>query len=125
MILSGTAILTTTANFVPGIELDPAQAAHTGLAGETVTYTLNLTNTGNFTDTFALDYSGNLWDVQGPLSATLAAGSGTPLFVTVQIPPTATTGLSDTVHLTATGTGVFAFSDLTTTAHHDMPCTCR
>ena len=118
LILSGTAILTTTANFVPGLELDPTHAAQTGSAGKTITYTLNLTNTGNFTDTFALDYTGNLWDAQGPLSATLAAGSGTPLFVTIQIPPTATTGISDTVHFTATGTGVFAFSDLTTTAQH-------
>jgi subtilisin family serine protease len=118
LILSGTAILTTTANFVSRLELNPTQAALTGLAGETVTYALSLTNTGNFTDTFALDYTNNLWDVQGPLSATLAAGSSTPLFVTVQIPPTATTGLSDTVRFTATGTSVTAFSDLATTAHH-------
>ena len=119
LILSGTANLTTTANFAPAIELDPTQAAQIGSAGETITYTLNLTNTGNFTDTFALDYAGNLWDTQGPLSATLAAWTGTPLFVTIQVPPTATTGLSDTVHFTATGTGVFAFSDLTTTARHN------
>jgi subtilisin family serine protease len=116
MIISNTALLTTTANFVPGIQLEPAHVTRTAQAGEWITHTLNLTNTGNFTDTFALDYTGNLWDAQGPLSATLAAGSGTPLFVAVHVPPTATNGLSDTAHLTITGSGVFAFSDLITTA---------
>jgi carboxypeptidase T len=116
LILSGTALLTTTTNFVPGLELDPTQAALTGLAGDTVTYTLHLSNTGNYTAAIDLDYQGSQWNAQGPLSATLAPWSGTTLFVTVQIPATATTGLSDTVHLTATSPSAFAFSDLITTA---------
>ena len=115
-VLSDTAILTTTATFVPGITLEPAQLVRTAEAGEWVTHTLNLTNTGNFTDTFAVDYSGHHWELQGSLSVTLAAWTGTPLSVTVHVPLTATTGLSDTAHLTVTGTGVFAFSDLITTA---------
>jgi hypothetical protein len=115
--LTGTARLTTTVNFVPGIELEPAQLTQSGQPGVWVTYTLNLTNTGNATDTFDLDYTGHVWNIQGPLSTTLAAWSGTPLLVAVYVPPTATNGLSDTVHLTATGTGVYAFSDLITTAN--------
>jgi hypothetical protein len=79
-----------------------------------VTATLNLTNTGNFTDTFALNYSGNQWEVQGPLGVTLAAWSDIPLSVAVHVPLSTSPGLSDTVHITATGTGDFAVSDLTT-----------
>ena len=114
--LMATTSLTTTAGFVPGIELAPARLTQTGQAGDWITYTLNLTNTGNATDTIALDYSGEQWAVQGPMSLTLAAWVGSSLDVAVHVPPTATPGLSDTVHLTVTGTGVFAFSELITTA---------
>lgn len=110
-------LLTTTASVVPGVTLEPATMAQSGYVGTAVTYTLRLTNTGTSPDTFLLTVSGNTWNVQLPITGTtLASGVGTDVMVRVNILITATNGLTDTVQLTATGTGVSDSSLLTTTA---------
>ena len=107
--------LTTTATVQRGVQIEAAQLTHPGGVGEEVTYSLQLTNTGNLTDTFTLNAGGNLWPtVVTPISTTLAAFAATPITVTVSVPLTATADLTDTVRITAQGTGVSDYRDLIT-----------
>jgi hypothetical protein len=87
--------------------------------GETLAYTLALTNLGNRTDTFSLGYSGNTWDVHlSVVQATLAAGESVQVIAEVTIPADAAGGQKDTVSGNATSQGdlsVFDTVELTTT----------
>jgi uncharacterized membrane protein len=78
-----------------------------------VTHTFTLQNTGNYTDTFALNVSGNQWAVNSPSAVgPLAAGESAEIQVLVTIPaapaltapgsPDDTVIASDTFTLTAT-----------------------
>jgi hypothetical protein len=99
-----------------GVALDAPVPAQSGNPGTSVTYTLRVTNTGSTADTLSLAYTGNTWMVQLPVTrTTLGAGVGADVIVTVAIPVTATSGMSDTVQVTASGTGTWASSRLTTT----------
>ena len=112
--------LTTTADIPTayGVELAPAEAAGSGAPGETVMYTLQLTNTGEITNTFAVTYTGNLWDVHlVETSFELGAGESAELAVHVMIPADAAVGTFDAVTVEVSGEGeVTAASELTTTA---------
>jgi subtilisin family serine protease len=91
---------------VYGVALDPAMAMGAGDPGDSVDYTLTITNTGGETDTFDLMLSGNAWDSDlSTDSVTLAAGESTTFVVTVQIPAgLAGGGHSDSVTVTAVST---------------------
>jgi hypothetical protein len=114
--LRAVAILTTTVAPHYGVRLEPALAAQNGVINQVIDYTLYLTNTGNLADTFTLDVNHHTWPTQiMPISLTLPHASGAMVKVFVTIPITATLGASDTVRITAQGTGVSASSLLTTT----------
>jgi uncharacterized repeat protein (TIGR01451 family) len=103
-----------------GVELDPPADAMLGDPGTVVTYTLDVNNTGNYTDTIDVGYSGNVWDVNLPETLfELGAGEGTTFYVGVAVPVDAMGGDSDMVTVTATaGDGTTTdTSDLTTTAN--------
>jgi IG-like fold at C-terminal of FixG, putative oxidoreductase len=113
------------AQFTPGqamrgVLLSALRAGLSGKPGETLVYTLDLTNRGDRTDTFSLGYAGNAWDVHLPLlQVTLAAGEKQQVHVEVTIPAGAADGQTDTVTLTATSQAdpsVFESVNLTTTA---------
>jgi subtilisin family serine protease len=108
-----------------GVELAPAADAQTGAPGETVEYTLMLTNTGNATDTFDVTFAGNAWDVHLPETEfMLGAGESTAVVVHVTIPMDAEDGDMDAVTVTATSQGdmnTSASSVLTTTAEVEPP----
>ncbi|RMF51279.1 MAG: peptidase M14, partial [Anaerolineae bacterium] len=44
-----------------GFQVNPLEAAQYGLPGETLTYTLHLTNSASLSDTYTLSLSGNRW----------------------------------------------------------------
>ena len=94
-----TATLTTSAAPVYGLELLVNETTKIGLPGGLVTYTLQLTNTGNTQDTFTIDASG-IWtstvSVLPPAirstSVPLGSGASTLINVTVSIPTSAAFG---------------------------------
>jgi len=100
--------------------LAPETIAQSGPPGATLTTTLHLTNTGDLTDTFSLDLSGNVWAVHLSITQTiLAAGEGTTVAVGATIPADTADGMADSVTITTVSQGdplVSASSTLTTTA---------
>ena len=106
-----------------GVTMTPATAAMSGAPGDTVTYTLRITNTGNTTDTFTLSVSGNSWTTTpGSGNVTLAAGAGADVTVQVAIPASANGGDNDAATVTAVSqgdAGQSASSALTTTATYN------
>ncbi len=79
-----------------------ADQAQSGAPGETLTYTLALTNSGSATDLFTLTLSGAAWPTA--LSAanfSLAAGASASITVTVAILASAPRDASDTASLVA------------------------
>ena len=121
--LTAESSLTTTAANVYGLELTAETIAQTGFTGSVVTYTLTLTNSGNFTDTFALSIEDNEWVVTLPDMVTVAAGEAATIVVSVAIPADATNDTVDTVTITAVSSGdptQTANVELTTTAEVQM-----
>ena len=120
--VSAAAELTTTADNVYGVQLSPATAAQSGIPGDTVTYTLSVTNTGNTTDSFGFAASGNAWDVALPMTITLNMGQSVNVQVTVEIPEGTAAGAVDVVTVVVTSandpsaTAVYDLTTLTTTA---------
>lgn len=117
--VAATALLTATANAVYGVILDAAVTSGETLAGRTITYTVGVTNTGDYTDTFDLTVAGNAWPVTlSQDSVELGAQAGTAVQVEVAVPATASGGDSDTTTFTAMSRGDASVSEslsLTTT----------
>jgi hypothetical protein len=108
-----------------GVELDAPTAAITGTIGTTVTYSLNITNTGSTTDTFDIAVTGNGWTMTAPADITLGAGETGSFDVTVAISGAAAAGDQDVATVAATSQMdalATASVDLTTTAE-EMPAT--
>ena len=104
---SAGSILTTTVNLARRVSLAPPTAAQSGYPGATVTYTLVLTNAGNYTDTFTLTVGSTAFTTTVTPSSVgpLGQGLSQSVAVTVQIPAGAAPGVSDTAIITATSWG--------------------
>jgi serine protease AprX len=95
----------------------PSAATQEAGAGQVVTYTLQLTNTGGLSDTYQLSHQGGRWTTLlsplGPFD--LASGAWQEVQVYVGLPLTATVGQRDlsTVRVSA-ASGITASSRLTT-----------
>ncbi|GAB4527516.1 MAG: hypothetical protein Fur0018_13190 [Anaerolineales bacterium] len=83
-----------------GVEVSPASMQGFGRPGETVTYTLSVTNTGSVTDTFSIALQGNFWRVTVPTDIIIPAGAGGSLKIAVKIPLGAAEGATDNVTIT-------------------------
>jgi hypothetical protein len=101
-----TATLTTTANSVYGLTASALAEAQAGEPGQTISYTLQITNTGNVTDTFDVSISGQAWTTLAPSQAgPLAAGATAVATATAHIPPDAQDGATDTANVRITSQG--------------------
>jgi hypothetical protein len=118
---TATATLTTNVAIVYGLLLNSTPEAQNGTPGETITYTVQISNAGNFTDTFSLSYSGG--DVGMPTlssdSVTLAKDETAVFTLSHTIPLSATHLMTDTLTVTAVSLGdpeQVAMVDVVTTA---------
>ncbi len=101
-----------------GVNLSPNESK-SGTAGQTVNYTLEISNLGNVADTYDLVVSGQTWTTTlSTASVNLGAGAKTTFSAMVEIPLGALSGDSDHITVTATSQGDISESDaalLTTT----------
>jgi uncharacterized repeat protein (TIGR01451 family) len=101
--LSNVAYLTTTVNPVYGFDLPLTALSRAGVAGQVVTYSVRLTNTGNNTNTFAAAVGGALWPASvAPVNGSLPPWSSVNLPIQVNIPAGLSKRVSDTATLTVT-----------------------
>jgi hypothetical protein len=84
----------------------PADETRAAVAGEMVTYTLDLTQLGVLTDTFTVTVAGNAWPVDAPAQlGPLAATDSNTFTVTVAVPSGTPAGTVDSAEVTVTSAG--------------------
>jgi uncharacterized membrane protein len=106
--------IATTQPITRGVELAPATATQSGGPGEVLVYHLTVTNTGSVTDIITLAVGPSVWATGlAPQQVTLGSGESAAITVTVAIPTAALGGASDTVIITAQGTGASDTATLT------------
>ncbi len=99
---NGTTTGTTLADVETGVAVFEDQAA-TVYVGETATYSVLVTNTGEFTDTFTLSTSGNVWTTELSMNTlTLGSGQSGLVDISVTVPLSASDGDTDEATITAT-----------------------
>ena len=99
------------------VDVDAAVTSLTGEVGTVVTYTVEVHNTGDVTDTYDLAVSGHSWTSHvEPTSVLVGPGDTATVWVVVHIPEDAAHGETDTVTLTASSANATDSLDLTTAA---------
>ncbi len=94
---------TTYANVTPGVEVS-GPAGQSGQPLEVLSYEFEVTNTGDYTDTFSLGWEG-AWQVSlpgGTSTGPLSPGASTTVTVLVTVPGDVVDGATDVTILTAT-----------------------
>jgi hypothetical protein len=98
--------LTTTANSVYSLALAPATDSRYGDPGTTVSYTQQVTNTGNAMDVYTITVSDNDWETTVPETVgPLVAHGSAKITVMVTISASVADGVTDTVTITVISQG--------------------
>ncbi len=84
------------------VTLTPSTDARFDRPGATVTFSLEIQNTGSATDTYTVTVTGNSWTSTAGSVGSLASSATANLTVTVQIPNTASAAESDTATIKIT-----------------------
>lgn len=116
--VSDDTLLTTTATAVYGVSVHSDQITLSGTMGTVVTYTLQISNTGNTTDTFSLSAANdNGWPSHlSTNSLLLAAGTSEMVLVMVHVPANAVDGEMNVTTVTAVSDNNPAVTDNVTLA---------
>jgi len=102
---SATADLVTSIDAIYGLTASTTITEQSGLPGTTLTFTLQLTNTGNTTDSYDVQTASN-WPAQiTPASVPLASGASGMVDMAVTIPLSATANSSDIITVTVISQG--------------------
>jgi hypothetical protein len=117
--------LTTSANAVYAVTMEPHSQSASGDPGAVVTHTLRVTNTGNCEDTMNLAITGDIWPTVAPsTTGPLARDAGADVDIGVTVPACTPGGDSDALEVTVTsqhdGTAVDSAA-LTTEANQLAP----
>jgi hypothetical protein len=96
--VSTSAMGTTNSVVNPDVMASTPDDSQTGNAGEVLTYTVNVMNTGDYTDTFTVDLSGNLWPTSASTASVGPLGAGQSASVEVYV--TVGANGSDSVNVT-------------------------
>jgi uncharacterized membrane protein len=103
---AATVVLTTTANSVFDLDVSSAVDTRSGAPGQTVTFTVSITNTGNIADRYALSLSGHVWPTAAPaMLGPLGRGECARAVVEVAVPLDVMAGDSDRALLAAVSQG--------------------
>jgi len=109
-----------------GVTVSPQTAVSSAAPNSAVTYTLQIRNTGAQTDSYTITMGSSVFPTQLSINQAHLVPNGTETaVVTVTIPPSAGSGDSDTVVVTATSQfdgSVFDSSQLTTNAYIAPVC---
>ena len=99
--VTASAMGTTNSVVNPDVTATPDTTSQSGLTSDVLTYTITVENTGDYTDTFAITLSGNLWPTSLSTSSVgpLAAGASDEVEVYVVI---GSDGADDTAAITFT-----------------------
>ena len=99
--VTSSAMGTTNSVVNPDVTATPDTTSQSGLTSEVLTYTITVENTGDYTDTFAVTLSGNLWQTTLSTSSIgpLAAGASDEVEVYVVV---GSDGTDDTAAVTFT-----------------------
>ncbi len=98
--------LTTHAERLYGLQLQPDATEQTGKPGAIVHYSLALTNTGNLTDTITIEFRGNRWPIKLPTDViVLERDVHITISVNVTIPSGTAASAADRVTVLATSQG--------------------
>jgi hypothetical protein len=104
--------------------VEPPAVTQWGNPAEVITYALQITNTGNISDTYQLTATQHTWMMAFPAEVgPLAAGASAAVTVTVTIPPDSNGGMADIAVLTVSslGSGIpVDAAELTTVVNHKM-----